>query len=530
MRLPAKKIILCLWLIAITAAVWHTPGARARAQSGRRPPAGAPAITAAPATQDNSWEEMLKEWENFNRENVSRVVAFRVLEKYLPAGAKVTSGYRSAQDQLNLIRKFAQRYNSAHPSDQIPLPARMEVKDEASWDATLRELRARGFIINAPTATPHSTDDAVFDLAGADLQKIIEGCRAAERAGKIRFRSPPLRESQNRAVHLDVAWIAPDAFKDYGSGPAAAPGESPEDARKRADLSRLDTLLDKEGDPKKRIDYLNSKIALWDPLKNPDEIRRLRDEIARENEQIKQYKDLDDKRKAIEEMAEAARQENFDEAARLVTIYEPRFQDDPQVAPKVKLVKTAVLVDQVVGILSRNEEGKYDRAEQMINDALALSPSHTQATNLKAELLARRQAGRTKWIAILVFVAFLVAGIVFLLYRWKRQPVVEGGEWLLEVIDGPADEVGRVHQLADQETRIGSREGKSDIVISDERGFISGAHCLIAQAERGIYVKDLSRNGTRVNGKWLDAENVKWLRDGDQIALADAAVLQVRRR
>ena len=36
----------------------------------------------------------------------------------------------------------------------------------------------------------------------------------------------------------------------------------------------------------------------------------------------------------------------------------------------------------------------------------------------------------------------------------------EGGQWSLEVIDGSADEVGRVHRLAGQETRIGSEEGK----------------------------------------------------------------------
>jgi tetratricopeptide (TPR) repeat protein len=518
-------------LLAIAAATWHSPGPRVGAQSGRRPSTTLPSTPAAPIPQDNSWEEMLAEWENFNRENVSRVVAFRILEKYLPAGAKVTSGYRSAQDQLNLIRKFAQRYNAAHHYDQIPLPARMEINNEASWDAPLRELRARGFIINAPTATPHSSDDAVFDLAGADLQQIIAGCRAAERAGKIRFRNPPLPEPKNRAVHLDVAWIAPDAFNQYGSGPAAAPGESPEDARKRTDLSRLDSLLDKEGDPKKRIDYLNSKIALWDPLKNPDEIRRLRDEIVRENEQIEKYKEREDKRKAIEEMAAAARQENYEEASRLVAINEQRFPDDPQVAPRIKLAKTAIFVEQAVGILSRNDEGKYDQAEQMIGEALALTPGHPQASNLKAELEARRQAVRGRLIAILVFVLLVIAAIAVLLYRWKRQPTGEGGEWTLEVIDGPADEVGRVHHLADRETWIGSREDKADIVISDERGFISGAHCLIGQAERGIYVKDQSRNGTRVNGKWLDDdENVRWLREGDQIALADVAVLQVRRR
>ncbi len=468
---------------------------------------------------------MIEEWEQIRREDVSRKVAFGVLQKYLPPGTQITSGYRSPQDQLNLIRRYAQRYNSARPDDPIPLPAKMEVNDQASWEPVLRALRARGFVMNAPTATPHTTVDAVFDLAGAELQQIMAGCRAAERAGRVQFRQL-LLEPQNNAVHVDVPWVAPQAFADYGkksAGPPPDGGESPEDIRRREELTNLQNLLRDEPLPAKRIDYLERMILLYDPLKNASDIRALRDEIEKARQELKRIEADREKEAAIERMSLAMRLDDFDQAERLAAQFEQKFPDDKQVKDKVNQVRTSLRVSEVSGILIREEEDRYQRADQLTDEALAFSPGHRLATNYKNELKVRRQSARFKLGGLIAIAIAALAGLCFGLYFLFLKP----GRWILEVVEGP--NFGEVFALQQPETVVGAADGEADFLIWDDDHRISRRHCVIKQHGRRFHLTDESSNGTKVNDQWVEDEG-HWLRRGDRISLADAAELLFRRQ
>src|SRR5262245_34363957 len=103
-------------------------------------------------------------------------VAFTLLvEGCLPNGTRLTSGFRTANDQLAVIRHYAQ-------AEGIPVPANMRVDKPETWRPVLAKLRERGYIIADPDKTPHSSDDLiVFDLAGPDQKSIEAAVRRAER-------------------------------------------------------------------------------------------------------------------------------------------------------------------------------------------------------------------------------------------------------------------------------------------------------------------------------------------------------------
>ena len=137
------------------------------------------------------------------KENFHRRLSFLMLQEYLPPGARMTSGYRSPQKQLDLIQRLARAHG-------IPVPGQGSVEDESSWRPALMALRAKGFIVAAPTTTPHATDEAVFDISGADLNAIQDGLRRAEKAGMVKFRKI-IFETQNNAVHVEVESLSPKA-------------------------------------------------------------------------------------------------------------------------------------------------------------------------------------------------------------------------------------------------------------------------------------------------------------------------------
>ncbi|HVF90871.1 MAG TPA: hypothetical protein VNH22_12450, partial [Blastocatellia bacterium] len=184
-------------------------------------------------------------------ENFHRQLSFTMLQAYLPPGTRMTSGYRSPDKQLDLILRLAR-------ANGISVPGQASLGNENTWRPALMALRSKGFIIAAPTTTPHGTDEAVFDLSGADLNAIQAGLRQAEKAGMVKFKRL-LFESQNNAVHVEVESISPKALKVLGSrGPsskgAAQTGrgtDSPlsEADQRRSMMQQLQDLHDSEPDP-----------------------------------------------------------------------------------------------------------------------------------------------------------------------------------------------------------------------------------------------------------------------------------------
>jgi hypothetical protein len=228
------------------------------------------------------------------KEDFSRRITFTVLLPYLPSGTQMSSGYRSPREQLGVIYELARRFNAARPSDAIPLPHRsqMRVDNPDSWLPTLMGLRARGYIVNAPTATPHAMDRAVFDMSGADLAAIEAGCRQAERDGLIKFRQI-LREPVNNAVHVDVLSIDPRALQRLVTtatpadpsfiDPTTLTGEN----QKQQILQELQEKHDRESDPGKKIDY-DRQIGLFlDPATEVEKVEALWEEILQHELEMK---------------------------------------------------------------------------------------------------------------------------------------------------------------------------------------------------------------------------------------------------
>jgi len=60
----------------------------------------------------------------------------------------------------------------------------------------------------------------------------------------------------------------------------------------------------------------------------------------------------------------------------------------------------------------------------------------------------------------------------------------------------------------------------------DEVVYISGEHLEFSFEDDGVYVEDVSRNGTALNGTALDGDRAK-LEDGDSLTLAKRAEIEV---
>jgi hypothetical protein len=128
---------------------------------------------------------------------------------------RLTSGYRSPEDQLNLIRRKALQYDLHKKYPQILTAT---VDDVESWRNVWDELlNIYGFVVNPPTPTvsrigkragkkisssPHSTKKA-FDLSNSNLNHIETVLkRYQQEGGPIK---QVLVETVNKCVHVGLA-------------------------------------------------------------------------------------------------------------------------------------------------------------------------------------------------------------------------------------------------------------------------------------------------------------------------------------
>src|SRR5215813_9352125 len=75
------------------------------------------------------------------KDDLPVILAFTLLvECCLPNGTRLTSGFRTANDQLAVIRHYAQ-------VEGLQFPANMRVDKPETWRLTLAKLRERGYII-----------------------------------------------------------------------------------------------------------------------------------------------------------------------------------------------------------------------------------------------------------------------------------------------------------------------------------------------------------------------------------------------
>ncbi len=499
--------------------------------------------------QDDPMQSLTDKYEQLEREglkeNIIRQLSYAMLQEYLPPGTRFTSGYRNPEKQLSLILQMA-RDRGIATSDKA------SVGDESSWRPALMALRDKNVIIAAPTTTPHGTEEAVFDLSGADLKAIEAGLRRAEKAGMVKFKRI-IFEARNNAVHVEVESISPKALNVLGrrsrgtapgstpSTPGANPSSSPsEDDQRRSVLQLLQNLHDREPDPTKQSVHDRSRKNLLDPIADAERIKALDAEIKEHQKEVQQLAKEDRKKAAVEKVSEALRDDRYDDAEREAAEFAKKFPGKESQRMLAR-IKTYRLVNEAMTLMNASNApgcGDCERAGELIDEALTLYPNHDGAQLIKQDIDACLEQCRSRFQLVLVLgiFGFVLASSIIGAYFWSRsgtplavKPPRHAHTWVLEGIEGAGR--GQVFPLNKSEMIIGSHgppDGTADIVICDAQRKISRRHCSIMQNGKQFYLMDESTNGTKINDRELTKGVLAEFRNGDRISLADEATLVLR--
>lgn len=501
------------------------------------------------AADSDPLQQLRDEWDRtVKQEDISRRAAFHILLHWLPAGSRMASGYRSPERQLDVIRSWAQRYNAANHADQIPLPpAVMKVDDPGTWAPTLHGLRQRNFIIAAPEQTPHATDRVVFDIAGANLGKIEAACRQAEKEGMVIFRKIIVEPIQAN-VHVEIETIDARALSQFSlRNPTASPSSSsssssgnvgaagatsspglPDDERNKI-LQKLQYDHDNnKSDPAKQITYDNEIITYLDQRADYQKIKDLRDEIRQHEQELTKLSSIPKMNQALERINVARQEGRPTEALSLAEQFVKDYPEATQYKNIPVEIRTQMRIDQAIDALVKSDCNECKSAGKLIDDVLAESPNNQSAQRIKGEIGACVARCKTSFTAFIVLSVLCVVGTLVVLYFWLRPR-----RWVLEGIDGPC--MGQVFALDKAKLIIGALAAgededsdAADIVISDSNHKISRVHCVLRQHGRRVYLKDMSRNGTKVNTIGIESNLYVRVRNGDEISLADEAVLLLK--
>ena len=470
-------------------------------------------------------------------ENFHRQLSFTMLQAYLPPGTRMTSGYRSPQKQLDLINRMAR-------AQGIPVSDQADLNNESSWRPALMALRSKGFIIAAPTSTPHGTEEAVFDLSGADLNRIQEGLRQAEKAGMVKFKRI-IFESQNNAIHVEIDTISPKALKALGGRRSSPSGSAPggqgdgssmsEADQRRSMLQQLQDLHDGEPDPLKKIDYDRSRKNLLDPASESERIKTLDDEIEQHHRESQQLGDESPRKQTIAKVSEALRENRFEDAEREAEAYASRYPNTKDARNLLVQTRTVRLINDAREAVAEGGCDDCSRAGRLIDEALELSPNHQGARITREDVdLCLESCESSSVLPIILSVLFIAGAVAgaFFLFRPGRgifNRTESASSWVLEGTEGPCR--GQVFPLKKKEVIIGSQgppDGTADIVICDDERRISRRHCLIMQDGKKFYLIDESTNGVKINNREIEKGIMAEFRMGDSISLADEAVLWLR--
>ncbi len=494
----------------------------------------------ASALQHGDEDEELKSYlaglDN-KEENWTRRLCFEIVKGHLPKGSKaaMTSGYRSPQDQLNVMVDLAHRYNQRHPESLITIPA-VSLDNPSSWKPLLTELRAKQVMVNAPLkghglpVSAHTNPvAAVFDIAGDNLEVIKKACIEAGEKGELKL-NQCLIELENGAVHVDVEYIpllglniAFNRIGRIGNAAANSINSSPTQVAEVTDAQNAITNSyqyyanqaksheEKIGIYEKLISVLEKSSAYTN-----------REVIEKYKTEIELLKKESERRQLLGKADALVKERRFTEAEEVLG----KKSDDDEVRCRLAEVKYE---------MARNTDpsNNCDVILTKLQEAQALIEKDSKAGELKrrienfkrdTENTCARVRGRN-WLRV-ILVSLLAVGLIvsaFFLFRT--------GAWVLHCEDG--DQHGESFSLDQPEIIIGSLgepDGEAQIVINDRKRKISRNHCLVKQSGRRFYLKDLkSANGTLVNGRRLEADEYHELKKGDEISLAGAVTLIVRR-
>jgi hypothetical protein len=306
----------------------------------------------------------------------------------------------------------------------------------------------------------------------------------------------------------------------------SASQESEQETIRRQKLQKLQESYAEEPDLARKIDYLRQMKSLLDPYIDFDKIRTLDNDIRTLEDQLAKQNREQTRQASLARIEAAIRVGHFDVAEQQAAVLTQRFPNDAQAKEILFRVRASRIAEEVKDVLVKPDATckEFEDADRKINDALKLSPDHVQAKSVKAEVDARIRGCRISfWLrfALIVLCVLAAGAVAYFLLRPRK--------WVLEVTFGPSK--GEIFSLDKPETVIGALgppNGEADIIISDAERKISRRHCLIVQNGRRLYVVDESANGTKVNDEEIEKENYARLRRGDEITLANEAVLVLR--
>jgi hypothetical protein len=440
-------------------------------------------------------------------------VAFTLLvECCLPNGTRLTSGFRTASDQLAVIRHYAQ-------AEGIPVPANMRVEKPETWRPVLAKLRERGYIIADPDKTPHSSDDLiVFDLAGPDQKSIEAAVRRAETERKLVKIERIIREGPKQAVHVELLLTQRGLQELNLRQPTAGP-PTPNNEGKKEGLRRLQDLHEQAKDnPARQIALDNLMIDFLDPTDLASRAR-LQDEIKAHEQELDKIAQDAAKKAIYEKITIAERNDQLEEALQIARKGSSQFPELQGLASRFEATVKINFAKEI--FFTRNCE-EAETARESLAQARQLDSSNQLASRLEIEINSWTSQCSSRIYFWIAFAILAVAGALVALYFFFRP-----GQWELKCVDGPCK--GETFSLDAPEILIGAVEGEADIVINDRKRLISRRHCLIWREKRDFYIIDESANGTFVNGQPVSKASGQLLRNKNEISLAGAATLIFQR-
>lgn len=467
-----------------------------------------------------------------NPSDVVAAVAFSFLKReFLPKETRMTSGFRTSQDQVRVIRDYADLEN-------IPVPAEIRADDRKLWEPILKTLRERGYIIAEPGKSPHEDQNQiVLDLSGASLDGIVRGCQRAEQKGVIKLYRK-ITEHKNHAVHVEFDLKAA-ALSMMGFDPQLAKSHEDSQTLKNEILAGARERALQEPDPVRRaarlrvIQKTSGLVDYGDPT-----YLRLQAEIDENQKQADQLLQDAKKQNALKAIDDAQEQGDWETAEQKADEFVKAFggtEEAKNIIPKVQAQKYYQKAVEIAYPLDEPPlpcESCQD-ALSSVMDAISALENATPKLPAKMEgklrdrLIQKISKCRSQfWLKVALWAAASLVILIGLFF------VLRPGALILHCEDG--DQHGESFALDQPAIIIGSLgppDGKAQIVISDRKHKISRCHCIVKQSGRRFYLKDHdSSNGTSVNGRRLEEGEYRELKKGDEISLAGAAILIVRRR
>ena len=179
-------------------------------------------------------------------------------------------------------------------------------------------------------------------------------------------------------------------------------------------------------------------------------------------------------------------------------------------------------------------------ADSIATDVLAVQPQNQRALAFKERVAVLRRGRQLQVTMYVVAGTVLLIGLVLgvmarvTAVRQARAAEAERREALqrtalVRIIDGVGR--GKMYTLSGPIFRIGSAvsdrpEEQNDLVLSDERAFVSRYHCAILRKGGCYYLIDSSLNGTSVDDLPLDRGEPTLLEDGSEFTLSGVTRLK----